>query len=210
MIPDGLLDPARLWCRSEVLGTPSPVPRSPGVYAWYFDQVPPGISATRCHRLGDRTLLYVGISPKEPPKNGAPESRQTLRSRLRTHFSGNAAGSTLRLTLGCLLSASLGLALRRVGSGRRYTFTNPGERELDEWMARNAFAAWITADRPWDIERQLLGSGLVLPLNIHGNSSGSTKTLSAVRSAAKRNADALPILPDSGGLRRVREVVDGL
>src|SRR6476620_6502385 len=89
--PHGCGPEARFWAHRHLC-------RSPGVYAWYFDQVPPGISATRCHRLGDRTLLYVGISPKEPPKNGAPESRQTLRSRLRTHFSGNAAGSTLRLT----------------------------------------------------------------------------------------------------------------
>ncbi|WP_386143941.1 GIY-YIG nuclease family protein [Streptomyces yanii] len=42
-------------------------------------------------------------------------STQNLRTRVRYHYRGNAAGSTLRLTLGCLL----GLELRRVGSGKR-------------------------------------------------------------------------------------------
>jgi hypothetical protein len=48
-------------------------------------------------------------------------SRQSLRTRIRYHFRGNAAGSTLRLSLGCLL----GLALRRVGSGARMTYRSP-------------------------------------------------------------------------------------
>jgi hypothetical protein len=46
-----------------------------------------------------------------------PPSRQQLRSRLRRHSAGNAAGSTLRLTLDCLLASQLGVQLRRVGSG---------------------------------------------------------------------------------------------
>ncbi|MFF8174696.1 GIY-YIG nuclease family protein [Streptomyces chartreusis] len=45
-------------------------------------------------------------------------STQNLRKRVRHHYRGNAAGSTLRLTLGCLL----GLELRRVGGGKRMTF----------------------------------------------------------------------------------------
>lgn len=49
-------------------------------------------------------LLYVGISPKAPPSNGGAPSRSTLRKRLQTHYRGNAEGSTLRKTLGCLLA----------------------------------------------------------------------------------------------------------
>jgi len=120
------------------------------VYAWYFDEVPPGISGIGCHRLGDRALLYVGISPKEPPTMVRGPSRQTLRTRLRTHYAGNAAGSTLRLTLGCLLRPSLRIELRRVGSGGRYTFTNPGEQSLDKWITQHAFVAWIETGRPWE------------------------------------------------------------
>ncbi|MET9440781.1 GIY-YIG nuclease family protein [Streptomyces sp. NPDC006610] len=53
-------------------------------------------------------------------------STQNLRKRVRYHYRGNAAGSTLRLTLGCLL----GLELRRVGSGKRMTFGKAGEAIL--------------------------------------------------------------------------------
>ncbi|MFF3911407.1 GIY-YIG nuclease family protein [Streptomyces sp. NPDC001848] len=53
-------------------------------------------------------------------------STQNLRKRVRYHYRGNAAGSTLRLTLCCLL----GLELRRVGSGNRLTFGKSGEASL--------------------------------------------------------------------------------
>jgi hypothetical protein len=56
-------------------------------------------------------------------------SQQTLRQRIRYHYTGNAAGSTLPLTLGCLLAERLGIQLRRMGSGRRLTFA-AGEGKL--------------------------------------------------------------------------------
>jgi hypothetical protein len=82
-------------------------------------------------------LLYVGISPKAPAANGRTPSRQNLRTRLRYHMRGNAEGSTLRLTLGCLLADELGLHLRRVGSGKRFTFCD-GEKRLSDWLVENA------------------------------------------------------------------------
>jgi hypothetical protein len=45
---DALLRPARLYSRQDVLTRPRPVPRRPGVYAWYFREVPPGV-LDRCH-----------------------------------------------------------------------------------------------------------------------------------------------------------------
>ncbi|WP_373283393.1 GIY-YIG nuclease family protein [Streptomyces prunicolor] len=65
-------------------------------------------------------LLYVGIAPRHMANR---TSTQNLRKRVRYHYRGNAAGSTLRLTLGSLL----GLELRRVGSGKRMTFGKAGE-----------------------------------------------------------------------------------
>ena len=44
-----------------------------------------------------------------------------LRKRLRGHLRGNASGSTLRLTLGCLLADQLRLKLRPVGASKRLT-----------------------------------------------------------------------------------------
>jgi hypothetical protein len=42
---------------------------------------------------------------------------------------GNAEGSTLRLSSGCILAEQLGIQLRRVGSGKRLTF-GTGEQRL--------------------------------------------------------------------------------
>ncbi|MGH6963812.1 MAG: GIY-YIG nuclease family protein [Phenylobacterium sp.] len=194
----------QLASRRDVLSRPSVVPSSPGVYAWYFSRVPPGIDTTECHVVGGQTLLYVGISPKEPPTNGRPPSRSTLRQRLRTHYAGNAAGSTLRKTLGCLLTSELGYPLRRVGSGDRLTFTNPGEQALDSWLEANAFVTWVVSDRPWEVERQVLLSGIPLPLNIRDNPCAAhTEHLGGVRRRAVAAALALPVVADNGGARRL-------
>jgi hypothetical protein len=200
---DALLHPAHLFSRSEVLGPPSAVPQSPGVYAWYFAEVPGEVDAADCHVHNGRTLLYVGISPTAPPQNGRLPSRSTLKRRLQTHYAGNASGSTLRLTLGCLLGARLGIQLRRVGSGGRYTFTNPGEQQLDGWMAANAFVAWQVCECPWDVEKQILASGLALPLNIADNPCGAhTGYPSPIRRTARMRANELEIIVDNGGPRR--------
>jgi len=150
-----------------VLQRPCPVPRGPGVYGWYFKELPYPIDTRGCVVLADLTLLYVGISPKAPPRNGRAESRETLRSRIRYHYRGNAAGSTLRLTLGCLLSDRLGLQLRRVGSGTRMTFAE-GEHRLSAWMAANASVAWVATPAPWAAERELIAA-VDLPLNLDQN-----------------------------------------
>jgi hypothetical protein len=94
------------------------------VYAWYFRELPDArIESARLHHAHGLPLLYVGISPKKPPADGNPASKQNLRTRVRYHYGGNAVGSTLRLTLGCLLAKHLGVELRRVGSGGRMTLS---------------------------------------------------------------------------------------
>jgi hypothetical protein len=197
-----LMYPKHLYSASEILSHPCPVPNLPGVYAWYFDAPLPLIDMTGCHRVDDRALLYVGISPKAPSLRG-PTSRSTLRKRIRTHYRGNAEGSTLRRTLGCLLAWTLEIKLRRVGSGTRYTFTNRGEQVLDQWMDRHAFVTWVEAKVPWEIEKEMLSSGLNLPLNIDGNpSQDAVAVVCAARLKARRVADELDIVGDNGGPRR--------
>ncbi|MDA1082440.1 MAG: hypothetical protein O2973_12365 [Gemmatimonadetes bacterium] len=186
-----LLHPSRLWSRHEVLQRPSPVPQEPGVYGWYFRDIPDGVPTDGCHRHAGMTLLYVGISPRRPPVNGAPPSRQQLRKRIRYHFRGNAEGSTLRLTLGCLLSTRLGIELRRVGGGTRHTFAS-GEALLSDWMQDNAFVCWAPHPDPRTCEEELIRQ-LVLPLNLEGNSHAFRPKLSALRSAARGRAGQLPI-----------------
>jgi hypothetical protein len=189
---DALLRPTRLWSCEEVLARPSPVPAASGIYAWYFTPLSIAVDGSGCVEMDGRQLLYVGISPKPPPTNGAPPSRQQLRSRLRQHYAGNAAGSTLRLTLGCLLAGELDLQLRRVGSGRRLTFAD-GERMLSAWMATHAAVCWMTHPRPWELEQALVAR-LDLPLNLHGNAYHRFyPQLRSVRAAAKATARALPV-----------------
>jgi hypothetical protein len=96
----------------------------------------------------------------------------------------------------------LDIALRRVGSGDRFTFTNPGEQLLDQWMDANAFVTWIAADNPWLVEKEILRSQLPLPLNVRDNNSDvHTSVIKEVRARAIAQARALPIVADSGGPR---------
>ncbi|MCU1300679.1 MAG: hypothetical protein JWQ87_963 [Candidatus Sulfotelmatobacter sp.] len=188
-----LVRPKHLWCRQEVLSRPSPVPRSPGVYGWYFQGLD-AIASSACINCGDFWLLYTGISPSAPPRNGRSPSSQSLLHRVRYHYQGNAEGSTLRLTLGCLLANKLGIELRRVGSGKRFTFST-GETRLSEWMGDNARVAWHVCEEPWKLEEELIAS-LDLPLNLDQNRRhGFHPVLSRIRHEAKAKARELPILP---------------
>jgi hypothetical protein len=187
-----LLEPARLYSGPEVLAKDSPVPRAAGVYAWYFPVPPPGVPTSNCHDHESMPLLYVGIAPKAPPANGGKSSQQTIQHRLRYHFRGNAAGSTLRLTLGSLLSEQLGIQLRRVGSGNRFTF-GTGEAHLSAWMAEHARVAFTLTDRPWELEKRLIRE-VPLPLNLDQNRhSPFHQTLSELRAAQRARAKDLPI-----------------
>lgn len=196
-----LLRPTKLWSRREVLSKPSPVPRSPGAYAWYFRAIPPGVPTEGCLSQDDLTLLYVGISPRSPASNGRVPSGQTLLTRLRTHMQGNAEGSTLRLAIGCLLSEQLGIMLRRVRSkdsvsestAFRYTFTRDGEASLNEWLNRYAFVAWMVDGESWTVEDKLIRS-VSLPLNLAQNSHRPFYViLSDIKRRAKERANELPV-----------------
>lgn len=186
-----LLKPSRQWRRAEVLAKPCPVPTVPGVYAWYFEQPPPTLPLEGCVRWNNRTLLYVGIAPSRAA--ALRPSKQTLRARIRNHYRGNAEGSTLRRTLGCLLADRLGTQLRRVGNGRRHTFADV-EDDLSGWMEENAFVCWLPVSEPWVLEQSLLAS-VSLPLNLKGNEQHPFHpVLTAAREEARLRADALPVI----------------
>jgi hypothetical protein len=194
MAVESLLRPEKLWSREEVLAfRASPVPKTAGVYAWYFASLPGPMAVRACHSYDGMPLLYVGIAPKKPYADGR-RSKSTLHQRVRYHYRGNAEGSTLRLTLGCLLSEALGIELRRVGSRTRKTFSD-GERELSEWMSANAFVCWVEDVMPWTLEEQLI-SRYDLPLNLDQNKHNAFHPeLTAIRKASKARAAGLPALP---------------
>jgi hypothetical protein len=186
-----IVSPSRVFSRAEVLTKSSVVPKRPGLYGWYFREIPPSVPTDGCVTVDDLTLLYVGISPKKPPLRGKP-SKQNLAKRVRYHMKGNAEGSTLRLTLGCLLSDSLGIELRRVGRGKRLTF-HSGEAALSEWLERNAYVVWVVHPEPWVPEDHLIHT-LSLPLNLdHNEAHPFHPTLSAIRKEAKLRAKSLPV-----------------
>jgi hypothetical protein len=115
---------------------------------------------------------------------------------------GNAEGSTLRRTLGVLLEGESGYQLRRVGSGKRITLTHAGEQYLDEWMARNAFVAWLVCPEPWLLERALLKE-VSCPLNIADNGHHPfTPILKRMRGEAIRRARELPIANEQNQQRQ--------
>lgn len=188
-----LLNPFKLWAPSDISRDSSIVPQKPGVYAWYFRQIPPLVPTEECHTFEGLPLLYVGIAPRKPSKGKTKQSKRTLRDRLKLHVKRNADVSTLRLSLGCLLSESLGIQLRRVGTENVIKFAD-GERKLSRWIAQNAFVVWTVVAEPWVIEEELLQS-LSLPLNIKGNSRHPfCQTLKLIRKRAREKARELPIL----------------
>jgi len=189
-----LTRPERLFDRDELLNhSKCPVPRASGVYAWFFRPTLPGVPLEGCIAHEGMYLLYAGISPD---KQGKPGSSQTLWNRLRYHYTGNAEGSTLRRTLGVLLAPESGFPLRRVGSGKRVTFTNVGERWLDVWMQENAFVTWVEHEEPWLLEDELLRT-IPLPLNLKGNRHHPfAERLSGLRRKANADARELPIVAD--------------
>ena len=155
-------NPAVVLRRIEVLTRPSPIPSTRGIYAWYFNGLKE-FELCDCPRLeSGAALLYVGISPFRF------QSHNTLRKRIRTHLAGNASSSTLRLTLGCLLSARLDLRLQETGRTRRLTF-GEGEHRLNQWLSQNAFVAWQPVAEPWLVEGEFIGH-FTPPLNLQHNS----------------------------------------
>jgi hypothetical protein len=182
-----LLTEAPIYTWAELAADSGLLPANTGTYAWFFKKVPEGVSIEGCIERDGRTLLYVGISP------GSLTSRETLRSRIRYHYRGNAEGSTFRRTLGCLLEADLGTVLRRVGSGKRLTFATR-ETILTTWLAENAAVAWLEVETPWHLETHLL-STTPLPLNIDDNAHHPfCAKLRLIRAQAVARARRLPIL----------------
>jgi hypothetical protein len=191
--------PQMLYSRMAVLEKPCPVPAKPGVYGWFFKEIP-GVALTDgCVTMNGLTLLYVGISPD---KIGKPNSKQNIRKRITNHYRGNAAGSTLRRSLGILLVEQSGFPLRRVGSGKRMTFTHIGEQWLDVWMGNNAYVCWLEDPTPWVLEKDIIQS-VSLPLNIRDNQHHPFPSeLTRMRRGAIRAARDCPVAREDNQKRQ--------
>ncbi|QZT61475.1 GIY-YIG nuclease family protein [Mycolicibacterium austroafricanum] len=189
---------AQRFTRDEVFSEPCPVPAEAGAHGWWFKEIPGDIDVAGCQQQDGWTLLYVGITSGPPRPDGKPRAPQDLRKRIRYHFgAGNADadGSTLRKSLGVLLSGELGFALRRVGSGKRMTFAG-GEAILTQWMAENAAVSWVLHPEPWFLERKLIDA-LELPLNFQDNDSNAfAPELKRLRREAAVKAGKMRVLAE--------------
>ena len=65
-------------------------------------------------------------------------------------------------------------------------------------MADNAFVSWVSRERPWELEDDLIAA-VDLPLNLEGNSHNRFHpVLTQTRARYIAQANSLPILPNPG------------
>jgi len=167
------------------------VPEQNGVYAWYFRMrnVLENIPTEGCMRSqwegDDYALLYIGIAPKRAQVNGKRNS--TLNERIKNqHTNGNAEGSTLRFSLGCLLEDKLGIKLCRVEPMK---FDD--EEKLTHWMNENALVVWTLDEKPWLKEVDFIKKASP-PLNIqHNRHHPFCPSLIRIRAEARERAKSL-------------------
>jgi hypothetical protein len=164
--------PWTLFTLGDVLDKPSAAPDEPGIYAWWFDELPNVPLEGALEQSGFR-LAYIGIASYRP---GSP---RTLRQRLRNHCRGPIATSTLRRSLAALLIESLDLN-PFVRSGK-VKLPDDEEAKLSDWLATHGRVAWIADAKPWAYETALLTDGPSLALNIRGNNHEFIPTLLALR-----------------------------
>jgi hypothetical protein len=160
---DDLINPEHLYSREECLVRNGPIPTKSGVYAWWIKDGTIDVPLEKCEYRKGNHLLYVGIAPQQPSKTGR-KSNQNLRTRIRKHYNKNAYGSTLRLSLGCLL----GYPLEDVGNTKERLTFGKKEKCLSNWMSNNAFVSWVCLDEPWLVEDFLI-ERFSPPLNLKGN-----------------------------------------
>ncbi len=176
-------NPTTVTNRDKAIQENSCIPRSSGLYAWYLRNLPEVVPVDGCTQFQDYYLMYVGISPFKEGGSG------NLRQRIQTHFgkneSNNASRSTLRLSLGCLLTEFLNINLQHVDDRIHF---NEGEKLLNEWMAKNALVVWEVYSCPWAIESKII-ENLSLPLNLkHNTQHEFYDHLSNLRKWKKRGA----------------------
>lgn len=157
-----MIDLKRLSLTSshQIASNPTLVPHEPGVYFVFFDSGTCLLEQCGYLEFDDTypvsvdgyDLLYVGATMRD------------LRLRLMNHLTGNSRASSLRMTLGALLSEEL--HLEPVGDGTRTYFDfGDGERRLTDWIGAHTRVGFQACSNPFAIEKQLLKS-IAAPLNI--------------------------------------------
>jgi hypothetical protein len=131
-------------------------------------------------------LLYVGASVD-------PLSRRVLE-----HLNGNTKGSSLRMTVGALMSSELGLEPVTTPRRTYFDFGSDGEARLTDWMLAHTRVATAASAQPYADERELLTT-IPLPFNISERRRHPfSKYLMAQRAVMAGKARALQAVPRVG------------
>ncbi|WP_091181073.1 GIY-YIG nuclease family protein [Paramicrobacterium humi] len=165
------------------------------MYGWWFTPDALPVPHSEYATARGLELLYVGIAPRKPSLAGT-ESNSRLRDGLTAHSMKDASRSTLRLSLGVLLSDELGLTLGAYGG--RLNWGPASEEKLTRWMLGHARISWVIDDAPWVIEKELLAS-ISLALNLDGRTDGFAMSLSERRQRFRRDARASAMAPSKNG-----------
>lgn len=171
-----ILNPLTLHSTADVGSAPA----SPGIYGWWVRKGALDVPEAAYQERAGHQLLYVGISPRKPSASGRV-SKEHLRKRLVTHATKDASRSTLRRTLGVLLTDELGLTLGVHGGREHYGVQ--GEALISRWLIENARVAWAVDPQPWEAEDELLEHA-TLALNLDGRSDAFARSISDRRKAA--------------------------
>lgn len=171
---DLLLDPSVAVSPAEFLGAGPEGRRSPGLYAWWVDEIGAAELAAGMKHPVYPGLLYVGKAGGHRPS--AEPSNSTLWGRVAgNHLRGNVRGSTLRKSLTAILSVS----------GRPIS-----EPELSAWMHAHLRVAVlpVPSERVGALEEELVARADP-PLNLAGAERGAARSaLTRLRGLLSRPA----------------------
>lgn len=152
------------------------IPETEGVYAFLLrpeaslpTSVPTPQLALNCNG-GEFGLLYIGATG------------DSLRYRLKQHLKAPSPASTMRMSLGLLLQAELGLRVIPHTHKRYFWFAD--EAPLSEWLYANTVVAVRACENAFGVEATIHAEGSGL-LNISGaRSSEMAKRLQRLRRQA--------------------------
>ncbi|MBN9470666.1 MAG: hypothetical protein J0J10_18020 [Bosea sp.] len=165
-----LIEQRPMLSLDEIKRRRADIPMSPGVYAWFFDTAL-GFGTEPLFRREGRFLLYAGI--------GDP-----LRQRLLNHCRNSSGSSTMRRSLGVLLTTELGLQARRYGVRQKLAFERASELLLTDWLAAHARVVWVPFEQAGELERLLI-SHYRPPLCLDGNAGEHATYLKRLRAQSR-------------------------
>jgi len=176
-------EPNKIFSVSDMgkMGFP---PHGPGVYGWYFDDPPPyvleakkGCTAIKTGKWPSRKkwwLLYIGKAEHL--------NERIVKYHIKGEHYAKGTMSSLRLSLGCLLSKKLRLRLcwEKGTSGKKEESFEKKGKKLDDWFQKHARIAWVETTQRHQVEIEAIAK-YVLPLNHKHNTHPLKKPLSRLR-----------------------------